>query len=123
MVYSYKGPANDTEIKGATSSTWNPSTAMCSRHELPSPKATAYISEFARPSSAMRQYWASCFPSLKREWFSMIPSAPTANVLNPLLWLGCYVNGKVASTGSGVIINVGGAEYLATALHVIENTG
>ena len=53
----------------------------------------------------------------------MIPSAPTANVLNPLLWLGCHVNGKVASTGSGVIINVGGAEYLATALHVIEKYG
>ena len=53
----------------------------------------------------------------------MIPTPPTANVLNPLLWLGCHVNGNLASTGSGVIINVGGAEYLATALHVIEKYG
>ena len=36
----------------------------------------------------------------------MIPTPPTANVLNPLLWLGCHVNGDLASTGSGVIINV-----------------
>ena len=53
----------------------------------------------------------------------MIPTPPTANVLNPLLWLGCQVNGDLASTGSGVVINVDGAEYLATALHVIEEYG
>ena len=53
----------------------------------------------------------------------MIPTPPTANVLNPLLWLGCHVNGNLASTGSGVIIIVDGAEYLATALHVIEEFG
>ncbi len=53
----------------------------------------------------------------------MIPTPPTANVLNPLLWLGCHVNGALVSTGSGVIVNVGGAEYLATALHVIEKCG
>lgn len=53
----------------------------------------------------------------------MIPTPPTANVLNPLLWLGCHMNGDLVSTGSGVVIDVGGAEYLATALHVIENYG
>ena len=53
----------------------------------------------------------------------MIPTPPTANVLNPLLWLGCHVKGELVSAGSGVIINVDGAEYLATALHVIENYG
>ena len=53
----------------------------------------------------------------------MIPTPPTANVLNPLLWLGCHVNGGLVSTGSGVVINAGGVEYLATALHVIEDYG
>ena len=53
----------------------------------------------------------------------MIPTPPTANVLNPLLWLGCHVNGDLVSTGSGVIINVDGVEYLVTALHVIEKRG
>ena len=53
----------------------------------------------------------------------MIPTPPTANVLNPLLWLGCHVNGELVSTGSGVIINADGDEYLATALHVIEEYG
>ena len=53
----------------------------------------------------------------------MIPTPPTANVLNPLLWLGCHVNGDLVSAGSGVIVNVDGAEYLATALHFIENYG
>ena len=53
----------------------------------------------------------------------MILSPPTANVLNPLLWLGCHVNGNLVSTGSGVIINISGTEYLATALHVIEDYG
>ena len=53
----------------------------------------------------------------------MILTPPTANVLNPLLWLGCHVNGNLASSGSGVIINVDGTEYLATALHVIERYG
>ena len=33
------------------------------------------------------------------------------------------MNGDLASTGSGVVINVGGAQYLATALHVIEKYG
>jgi len=53
----------------------------------------------------------------------MIQTPPTANVLNRLLWLGCHVNGALASTGSGVIIHVDGVEYLATALHVIEKHG
>ena len=53
----------------------------------------------------------------------MIFTPPTANVLNPLLWLGCHVNGELVSTGSGVVINVDGSEYLATALHVIEQSG
>ena len=53
----------------------------------------------------------------------MIPTPPTSNVLNRLLWLGCHVNGDLVSTGSGVIIIVDGAEYLATALHVIDKSG
>ena len=53
----------------------------------------------------------------------MISTPPTANVLNPLLWLGCHVDDDLVSTGSGVVINAGGAEYLATALHVIEDYG
>lgn len=53
----------------------------------------------------------------------MIPTPPTANVLNPLLWLGCHVDGNLVSTGSGVMIHVDGIEYLATALHVIEKYG
>ena len=53
----------------------------------------------------------------------MNSTPPTANVLNPLLWLGCHVNGDLVSTGSGVIINVDGVEYLTTALHVIEKYG
>ena len=53
----------------------------------------------------------------------MIPTPPTANVLNPLLWLGCHVDDELVSTGSGVVINADGAEYLATALHVIEDYG
>ena len=48
-------------------------------------------------------------------------SPPTVNVLNPVLWLGYHVKGDLAPSGSGVVINVEGAQYMATALHVIED--
>ena len=51
----------------------------------------------------------------------MISRPPTANVLNPVLWLGCHKSGHLASTGSGVVINIDDTQYLATALHVIED--
>ena len=53
----------------------------------------------------------------------MIPTPPTGNLLNPLLWLSCHVNGDLVSTGSGVVINTDGVEHLATVLHVIEDCG
>ena len=51
----------------------------------------------------------------------MIARHPTADVLNPLLWLGCHESGNLTSMGSGVAINVNGGEYLVTALHVVRN--
>ena len=48
---------------------------------------------------------------------------PTANVLNPILWLGCHQKGTVIPAGSGVVIRLDGAEYLVTALHVVEPCG
>ena len=53
----------------------------------------------------------------------MIRTPLTANVLNPVLWLGRQVRGRLVSTGSGVVINDDGAEYLATALHVLKDCG
>ena len=45
------------------------------------------------------------------------------NVLNPVLWLGCQTSDNVYPAGSGVVVKVDGAEYLVTALHVVENCG
>ena len=53
----------------------------------------------------------------------MIARYPTADVLNPILWLGCHRSGGLTSMGSGVVVNINGDQYLATALHVIENCG
>ena len=53
----------------------------------------------------------------------MIRTPLTANVLNPVLWLGRQVRGRLVSAGSGVVINDDGAEYLATALHVLKDCG
>ena len=53
----------------------------------------------------------------------MILTPLTANVLNPVLWLGRQVRGRLVSAGSGVVINDDGAEYLATALHVLKDCG
>ena len=51
----------------------------------------------------------------------MIARHPTADVLNPILWLGCHESGKLTSMGSGVAVNINGGQYLATALHVISD--
>ena len=58
-------------------------------------------------------------PRMERQETTMIAKHPTADVLNPILWLGCHKSGKLTSMGSGVAINVNGGQYLATALHVI----
>ena len=60
-------------------------------------------------------------PRKVRQGTSMIARHPTADVLNPLLWLGCHESGNLTSMGSGVAINVNGGDYLVTALHVIGN--
>ena len=48
---------------------------------------------------------------------------PTANVLNPILWLGCHQKEAIVPAGSGVVIQLDEAEYLVTALHVAEACG
>ena len=60
-------------------------------------------------------------PRTERQGTTMIARHPTADVLNPLLWLGCHESGKLTSMGSGIAINVNGGQYLVTALHVIGN--
>ena len=46
---------------------------------------------------------------------------PNANVLASILWLGCKDEGSISPSGSGVLVNFDGQEYLVTALHVLEN--
>ena len=58
-------------------------------------------------------------PRMERQGPTMIARHPTADVLNPILWLGCHESGKLTSMGSGVAVNINGGQYLATALHVI----
>ena len=53
----------------------------------------------------------------------MVPTPPTANVLNPLLWLGCHVNDNLVSNRQRGSHQVDGTEHLATALHVVEASG
>ena len=60
-------------------------------------------------------------PRMERQGTTMIARHPTADVLNPLLWLGCHESGKLTSMGSGVAVNVNGGQYLVTALHVIAD--
>lgn len=48
---------------------------------------------------------------------------PTANVLNPILWLGCPQEGNIVPAGTGVVIHLEDAEYLVTALHVAVPCG
>ena len=48
---------------------------------------------------------------------------PTSNVLIPVLWLGCFHEGKIVPAGSGVAIQLGGAEYMVTALHLAKLCG
>lgn len=59
-------------------------------------------------------------PAWKGSRQPMIARHPTADVLNPLLWLGCHGSGKLTSMGSGVATTVNGGQYLVTALHVID---
>ena len=51
----------------------------------------------------------------------MIARHPTAEILNPLLWLGCNESNTAVPMGSGVVVNINDNQYLVTALHVIEN--
>ena len=53
----------------------------------------------------------------------MVVKWPTANVLNPIIWLGCFRDGAEVPEGSGVVIQLDGVEYLVTALHVAEPCG
>ena len=53
----------------------------------------------------------------------MLAKWPTANVLNPILWLGRHQNEVKIPEGSGVVIRLEEAEYLVTALHVAEPCG
>ena len=46
---------------------------------------------------------------------------PTANVLNRVLWLGEPSGSGGLPIGSGVVVHVGGVEYLMTAHHVVED--
>ena len=54
---------------------------------------------------------------------NMVAKWPTANVLNPILWLGCHQGETTVPTGSGVVIQLERAEYLVTALHVAAPCG
>ena len=54
---------------------------------------------------------------------NMVAKWPTANVLNPIIWLGCHQGETTVPIGSGVIINLEGSEYLLTAFHVAEPCG
>ena len=48
---------------------------------------------------------------------------PTADVLNRVLWLGASTRSGEFPLGSGVIVDVGGVEYLVTAHHVAHECG
>ena len=54
---------------------------------------------------------------------NMVAKWPTANVLNPILWLGCHLGETTVPAGSGVVIQLEKAEYLVTALHVATSCG
>ena len=54
---------------------------------------------------------------------NMVLKWPTANVLNPILWLGCHQGEATVPVGSGVVIQLQKAEYLVTALHVAASCG
>ena len=53
----------------------------------------------------------------------MIPIAPTAEVLTPVIWLGHAHGNNPVPAGSGVVTRLGGKEYVATAFHVLEECG
>ena len=59
----------------------------------------------------------------KERLVNTVVNWPTANVLNPILWLGCHRNGSEVPECSGVVIQIDETEYLVTALHVAEPYG
>ena len=46
---------------------------------------------------------------------------PNANILVPILWLGCRKGSNTVPSGSGVLLNLDDQEYLVTASHVLQN--
>ena len=58
---------------------------------------------------------------LNRKVSTMFSMPPTANVLNPVLWLGHRVSNRSFPVGSGVVIYVDDNQYLVTALHVANS--
>ena len=49
-------------------------------------------------------------------------AAPLAsNVLNTVAWLGCADRRAIVPKGSGVMVNIDGIQYLATAAHLLED--
>ena len=96
------------------------------RRARPTRRATAAVRAVAPQdvSGAYNAVYSSAKlagpPAWKGSGQPMIARHPTADVLNPLLWLGCHESGKLTSMGSGVATNVNGGQYLVTALHVID---
>ena len=50
----------------------------------------------------------------------MVIRHPTANIINPILWLGHESGGLTSPLGSGTVININNEQFLATALHVAD---
>ena len=53
----------------------------------------------------------------------MMVNPPQADVLNRVMWLGASDGAGGIAIGSGVVVHVGGIEYLMTAHHVAEECG
>ena len=88
---------------------------------LPKVTATATISSDASASPVPTASRPIPSPNLEQRRNAMVARHPTANVLNPVLWLGCRGTEGVDPTGTGVVVHSDGREYLATALHVVNN--
>ena len=93
--------------------------------------ALACTGTVSTPGSATHEFTPASVPATnnkaptdgnnqKERIVNIVVNWPTANVLNPILWLGCRRNGSEFPEGSGVVIQVDETEYLVTALHVVE---
>ena len=94
---------------------WNSGaeTPMIQSTEPPTPIRTAVLNN--SPDTVIST------PLSEREVRAVIARHPTAEILNPLLWLGCNESNTAVPMGSGVVVNINDNQYLVTALHVIEN--